>query len=72
MIFSLFGGRLGVLHLHDCDGGGEEGGAVFGVDNVLEFCRGAYLEILIGKAESGGGVRSNQFIGCTYNQLRNV
>ena len=46
MIFSFFGGRLGVLHLHDCDGGGEEGGgAVFGEDNVLEFCRGTYLEI---------------------------
>ena len=26
MIFSFFGGRLGVLHLHDCDGGGGKGG----------------------------------------------
>ena len=28
MIFSFFGGRLGVLHLHDCDGGGGEVGGL--------------------------------------------
>ena len=53
MIFSLFGGRLGLLHLRDCSvcvcvcvcvcGGG--GGSVFGNDYVLEFCEGTYLEM---------------------------
>ena len=42
MVFTLFGGRLGLLHLHDCRVAGGGGGAVFGEDYVLEFCGGAY------------------------------
>ena len=38
--------------------------AVFGGDNVLEFCGENVLRSVIGKRESGGDVRSNQFIGC--------
>ena len=40
MIFTLFGGRLGLLHLRDCGGR-----AVFGEDYLLEFCGGTYLEM---------------------------
>ena len=60
MIFSLFGGRLGVLHLRDCKG-----------DCLWRrLCAwillGNVLRSVIGKTESAGGVRSNQFIGYTY------
>ena len=41
MVFSLFGGTLGLLHLRGCDGRG----GVFGEDYVLEFCGGTYLEM---------------------------
>ena len=44
MIFSLFGGRLGLLHLRDCSVCVCVG-SVFGKDYVLEFCGGAYLEM---------------------------
>ena len=33
---------------------------------------GSLLRNVMAKAGSGGGVRSNQFIGCTYNQLQNI
>ena len=39
MIFSLFGGALGLLHLRDCKGG------CLGEDYVLEFCGGTYSEV---------------------------
>ena len=35
MIFSLFGGGLGLSHFCDCKGG----------DNVLEFCGETYSEV---------------------------
>ena len=40
MIFSIFGGRLGLWDLRDCrggGGGGGGGGAVFGENYVLGF-----------------------------------
>ena len=37
--------------------------AVFGEDHVLEFLTGTYLNVTE-KTESGGGVRSSQFLGC--------
>ena len=40
MIFTLLGGRLGLLHLRDCGG---VGGSVFGEHYVLEFCGGGGL-----------------------------
>ena len=57
MIFTLFGGRLGLVHLRDC---GER------------ILWGNLLKNVIGKAESGVDVRSNQNIGCTFNQLQNI
>ena len=39
MIFSLFGTRLGLLHLNDCME------VVFGEDYVLEICGGTYSEV---------------------------
>ena len=42
MVFSLFGDRLGLLHLRDC---GRGMGNVFGEDYVLEFCGGTYFEM---------------------------
>ena len=40
MIFSLFGTRLGLLHLCDC-----KMGCLIGEDYVLEFCGGTYSEV---------------------------
>ena len=49
-----------------CVWGRGGGGGVFGEDYVSESRN------MIGKAESGGGIRSNQFIGCTYDQLQDI
>ena len=57
MIFSLFGTRLGLLHLRDCKGGclWRRLCALILWGNMLRRC----------ETESGGGVRSSQFISCT-------
>ena len=57
MIFSLFGGKLGLLHLHDF-----KEGCIW---RKLYALWGNLLRSKIGKTKSGGGVRSNQFRGCT-------
>ena len=59
MNFSLFDCRLGVLHLRDCKGDCLWRRLCAGI------LLGNVLRSVIGKTESGGGVRSNQFIGCT-------
>ena len=59
MIFILYDSRLGLLHLRDC-----KGGCLW-----RRLCAyvswGNVLRRVIGKTESGRGVRLNQFIGCT-------
>ena len=59
MIFSLFGTRLGLLHLRDC-----KGGCLWRRLCAL-ILWGNMLRSVIKKTESGGGVRSSQFIGYT-------
>ena len=58
-IFSHFGSRLGLLHLRDCKG------CCLWRRLFARILWGIVLRSGIGKTESGGGVRSNQFIGCT-------
>ena len=62
MIFSLFGARLVLLHLRDCRGR-------LSLERIM--CLN-FVGELTWKFESGGGIRSNQFIGCTYNQLQDI
>ena len=66
MIFSLFSGRLGLLHVRDCR-------ERLSLERIMHLnFVGNLLRNVIRKAESGGGIRSNQFIGCTYNQLQDI
>ena len=73
MIFTLLGGRLGLLHLRDCGGGGGGGGGCLwrALCAWILWGGGGLLRGVVGKAGSGGGVRSNRFMGCTDNQLQN-
>ena len=59
MTFTLFGGRLGLLR----------GGLSLESIMCLNF-EGSLLRDVVGKAGSGGGVRSDRLMGCTYNQLQ--
>ena len=49
MIFTLLGGRLGLLHLRDCGGGGGGGWVGLSLESIicLNFVGGggAYLEV---------------------------
>ena len=59
MIFSLFGTTLGLLHLRDCKGG------CLWRKLCASILWGNVSRSVIKKTDSGGGVRSNQFIGST-------
>ena len=53
--------------------GGEGGRGGLSLESImcLNFVEGGLLRGVVGKAGSGDGVRSNQFMGCTDNQLKN-
>ena len=59
MIISLYDNRLGLLHFRDC-----RGGCLWRRFSAC-ILWGNVLIRVIGKTESGRGVRSNQFIDCT-------
>ena len=68
MAFTLFGGRLGLLHLHDCRVAG-------GLSLERIMCLNFVGELTLGcggGGRGGGGVRSNRFMGCTYNRLQDI
>ena len=68
MVFTLFGGGLGLLHLHDC-------GVAEGLSLERIMCLSFVGELTLGCDGGGrgaGGVRSNRFVGCTYNQLQDI
>ena len=59
MIFSIFGGRLGLWDLRDCRKGG---GSCFWRGLCAWILRENLLRNGIGKAKSGGGIRSNEIV----------
>ena len=66
MIFSIFSGRLGLLHVRDCR-------ERLSLERIMHLnFVGNLLRNMIRKAESGGGIRSDQLIDCTYNQLQDI